>query len=354
MTETMRAVSLRDGRLALREIARPVPGSGQLLVRTLACAICASDHHYMDHPEIARADRSGMRVSAPGEHVVMGHEFCAEVVEYGPDTERKWPAGTRITSIPALFTENGMRIIGMAPDAPGGFGEYFLVSEGFARVVPDDLPPQRLALTDAMAVGWYYSRVGHTDNTVPVVIGAGAIGLSVVAALKHRGAQRIAAADYSADRRELARRLGADILIDPAEQPTFDAWRNAAWGSPEEVHDRIALYGLPTCTVYECTGARGVLGDIIDNAPIGTQILAAGGADEDTIRSVTAHLKGINIQFGGGPEVGDWYDMLDLIVDGTVDPTPLIGETVGLDDLAAAIERARSSTAPVRIVFTAR
>ena len=61
----MRAVSLKERILALREVPTPVPASGQMLVRTLACAICASDHHYMDHPEVAQADRSGMRVDAP-------------------------------------------------------------------------------------------------------------------------------------------------------------------------------------------------------------------------------------------------------------------------------------------------
>ena len=72
----MRAVALNNGKLELREVPRPIPGSGQLLVRTLACAICASDHHYMDHPEVSRADRSGMRVDAPDRDVIMGDEYA--------------------------------------------------------------------------------------------------------------------------------------------------------------------------------------------------------------------------------------------------------------------------------------
>ncbi|MEU4839506.1 alcohol dehydrogenase catalytic domain-containing protein [Nocardia testacea] len=353
MSETMRAVTLKNGEIALREIPRPAPGPGQILVRTLACAICASDHHYMDHPEVARVDRSGMRVHAPEQDVTMGHEFCAELVEYGPDTRKQWPRGTRVTSVPALFVDGGMRIIGMAPDAPGGFGEYFLLSEGLARPVPDGLPPQRLALTDAMAVGWYYTGLGHTGNTVPLVIGLGAIGQSIIAALEHRGAAPIVAADYNPARRELATTLGADVIIDPARHQTFAEWRRTAWGAPDEVHDRIALTGLPSCTVYECTGAEGVLADIVDNCPIGTRVLSAGGADRDTIASATAHLKGLNIQFGGGPMIEHWYETLDLVIAGALDPTPLIGETVGLDDLPAAFERARTTDAPVRIVYTA-
>ena len=47
----MRAAVLRGGEVETRETADPVPGEGQILVRTLACAICASDLHFMDHPD---------------------------------------------------------------------------------------------------------------------------------------------------------------------------------------------------------------------------------------------------------------------------------------------------------------
>jgi threonine dehydrogenase-like Zn-dependent dehydrogenase len=353
--ETVRAVTLLHGKLELRNIPSPEPGTGQVLVRTLACAVCASDHHYMDHPQVSRADQSGMRVDAPDSDVIMGHEYCAEVVAYGPDTQRAWPIGTRVTSPPALLGTHGMRIIGMAPDAPGGFGEYFLLSEFLARAVPDDVPAERIALTDAMAVGWYYSRLGveHTPNGVPLVLGLGAIGQSVVAALRKRGSGPIVAADFSASRRELAREMGADVVVNPADESPWSAWRRVAWGAPDDVHDRMALFGRPSQVVYEMVGRNGVLGDVIDHCQIGARILSCGGASEDTIHTTTAHMKGVNIQIGGGPMPDDWYACLDLVIGGELDPTPLIGETVPLEDLADAIERARSASAPVRILYTA-
>jgi len=352
----MRAVSLKAGKLALREVATPVPGPGQILVKTLACAICASDHHYMDRPDVSRADKSGMRVDAPDEDVVMGHEFCGEIVEYGPGTQQEWPVGSRVTSTPALLNGSQMRIIGMAPDAPGGFGEYFLVSEMLASPVPDHLPVERIALTDAMAVGWYYSRIGvgnaPEQGSVPLVIGLGAIGLSAVVALKHRGSGPIVAVDFSENRRRLALDLGADVVVDPKETSPWAEWRQTAWGSPEEVHDRIALFGRPTQVVYESVGRNGVLADVVDNCEIGARILSCGGAAEDVLHTTVAHMKGLNIQIGGGPMPPDWREMLDLIVTGAIDPSPLIGETVSLDELADAIERARSPEGPVRIVYT--
>lgn len=48
----MRAVVLRDGKLEVRSTADPKPGPGELLLKTLSTAICASDVHFMDHPEL--------------------------------------------------------------------------------------------------------------------------------------------------------------------------------------------------------------------------------------------------------------------------------------------------------------
>src|ERR1700761_8902400 len=126
----MRAAVLREGKVQVRTLADPVPASGQLLVRSLACGICASDLHFMDHPEAGADDDSGMSTYDTDVDIVMGHEYCAEVVGYGPGTERRIPVGTRVSSLPILLTEDGGRkIIGQNPESPGGFGEYFLLTE---------------------------------------------------------------------------------------------------------------------------------------------------------------------------------------------------------------------------------
>src|SRR5215470_15180945 len=118
----MRAAVLRGGVVESRETEDPTPGRGQVLVRSLACGICASDIHFMDHPGADADDDSGLSNHDPDSDIVMGHEYCAEVVDYGPDTRRRWPAGTRVGSIPALLVPDGVRVVGQAPDAPGGFG----------------------------------------------------------------------------------------------------------------------------------------------------------------------------------------------------------------------------------------
>src|SRR6202044_1000037 len=99
----MRAAVLRRGSVEARIIDDPVPGPGQVLVRSLACGICASDLHYMDHPEVGADDNSGWSTYDQDVDVVMGHEYCTEIVDYGPGTERRIPVGTRVSSRPVMF-----------------------------------------------------------------------------------------------------------------------------------------------------------------------------------------------------------------------------------------------------------
>ncbi|MDT5331665.1 MAG: hypothetical protein QOF31_2962, partial [Mycobacterium sp.] len=211
----MQAVVLRDGKLQVRETADPVPGSGELLIKPLSAAICASDVHYMDHPNSAPrfvwdADRD----------TIMGHEFIGEVVGHGPDCSGDFPVGSRVTSMPILSRAGQeLHVIGHDPDAPGAFGELMVVSEVMSRKVPDGVTNDAVAVVDAFAVGEFYVRCsGIGPGELPLVIGAGAIGLSTVAALSARGVSPIVVSDYSDDRLSYAKHFGADVLVNPANR----------------------------------------------------------------------------------------------------------------------------------------
>jgi threonine dehydrogenase-like Zn-dependent dehydrogenase len=338
----MRAVVLRGGRLEVRETADPVPGARELLVRVLSTAICASDVHYMDHPDQAIDDPTGMSAYDADLDIVMGHEFVGEVVAHGPECSNQFPVGTRVTSMPMLLTPSGMRIIGQHPDAPGSFGELMVLSEDLTRVVPDGVPSDAVALVDAFAVGEYYVRSsGIAAGELPLVVGAGAIGLSAVAALAHRSIEPIVVSDYRAERRTLAREFGAHVLVDPAEQAPFDAWRDAA-------RDR-EVTSPPV--VFECVGAPGLVQQLVESCEMWTRIYVAGAwYTADTINCTDAARKGVTLQFGGGPLPDDWYGTLDAVCDGRLDPLPSVGRVIGLDEVPAALDQARAAQGPPRIV----
>jgi threonine dehydrogenase-like Zn-dependent dehydrogenase len=348
----VRAAVLRGGLIEVRETEDPVPGRGQVLVRSLACGICASDIHFMDHPDRDADDDSGLSRYDPDADIVMGHEYCAEVVDFGPATERRWATGTRISSIPVLLVPDGVRIIGQSPDAPGGFGEYFLLTEAMAQVVPTDLRSELVAIADAISVGWSYAtRAAVTAKEVPLVIGCGAIGLSVVASLKRLGVGPVVAVDFVASRRETARAMGADVVIDPAGMSPYEAWRDLAYGSPAPVRDMMGLLDLPGCVVFECVGVPGVLDAIIGGCERGTRIFSAGGPPQgDHLHTMIAKRKGLNIQFGGGPSMTHWNEAFEEVCSGRIDVTPLFGWSVGLTGVPEAIDAARDASGPARII----
>lgn len=334
----MRAVVLRGGRLEVRETTDPVPGPGQLLLRPLSAAICASDVHYMDYPNSAPrfvwdSDRD----------TIMGHEFIGEVVGHGPDCSGDFPIGSRATSLPLLIRHAAEpHVIGHDPDAPGAFGELMLVSEVLARTVPDGVADDAVAVVDAFAVGEFYVRSSAIGpGELPLVIGAGAIGLSAVAALAARGIGPIIVSDYSAERLEYAEKFGAHVLVNPAERSPYEVWREVA--SDKGIQKPQVI--------FECVGAPGLLRDVVGSCEFLARMFAAGGwYGSDTLSVTEATHKGVTIQFGGGPHPVDWYGTLDAVIDGRLDPLPSIGKVIGLDEVPDAIDQARKSQGPPRVV----
>jgi threonine dehydrogenase-like Zn-dependent dehydrogenase len=93
----MRAVIMRSKQLVVDEFASPEPGPGKVLVKTLACGICGSDLHALRHGAefVETSNRTGNMFDMDLQRdVVMGHEFCAAVVDHGVDTQRTIKVGT--------------------------------------------------------------------------------------------------------------------------------------------------------------------------------------------------------------------------------------------------------------------
>ena len=337
---------LRGGELTVRETADPVPGQGELLLKTLSTAICASDVHFMDHPELAIDDPTGRSLYDADEDIVMGHEFVGEVIGHGPGCSDAFPIGARVTSMPIRLVDGGaggLRIIGQHPEAQGSFGELLVVPEATAKAVEGSVSSDAVAVVDAFAVGEYYVRVAELQpGEVPIVVGAGAIGLSAVAALSVRGIKPIIVSDFKAERRELARSgFGAHVLHDPAEGSVFDVFR--------ETRLEHKLSG--TAVVFECVGAPGLINSIVKEADFYTRIYCAGGwYTGDTLDITEATRQGLTLRFGGGPMPEDWYGVLDAVVDGRLDPMPSVGRIIGLDQVPEALDEARRSDGPPRIV----
>jgi threonine dehydrogenase-like Zn-dependent dehydrogenase len=316
------------------------------LLRTLSTAICASDVHFIDYPELGVNDPTGRSLYDADQDIVLGHEFVGEVIGHGPGCTNQYAIGTRVTAMPIRLLDGGaggVRIIGQHPEAPGSFAELLVVSEVAATPVAPGVSSDAVALTDAFAVGEFYVRSAQIqEGEVAIVIGAGAVGLSAVAALVSRGVDPIVAADYKSERRAMARDcFGAHVVVDPAEKSPFDAFR--------EIRADRGLSG--PAVVFECVGAHGLIQKIVESAEMATRIYCAGGwYTGDTLDITTATRQGVTIQFGGGPHPQDWYGTLDAIASGRLDPLPCVGSIITLDEVPDAIDLARKSDGPPRIM----
>jgi len=341
----MRAAIFRNGDLVVDRIADPKPNAGQVLVKTLACGICGSDLHALHHaPKLVDASRraGGAFVMDLTRDVVFGHEFCAEVLEHGPDCDKRLQPGTRVCSVPVNIMASGAHTVGYSNETPGGFGELMLLTEKLLLPVPNGLSTEHAALTEPMAVGWHAVEKARLDkDDLPLVIGCGPVGLAVIAALKIRGVGPIIAADFSPMRRKLAETMGADIVVDPAQHSPYAKWTDAATPEGAKGATASALLGqgpkLRPGVLFECVGVPGMIQQVLEGAPREARIVVVGVCMEhDRFEPFFAIRKQLNLQFVLGYTPAEFAACLDHIAEGRIDAAPLITGSVALDGVKAA------------------
>lgn len=356
----MRAVLMQDAQLRVAEIPEPTPGPGEVLVDVLACGICGTDLHCAAHgPEFNKATEgaAGIELMDLGQPVVFGHEFVARVVSYGPGTQGSIPVGARVVSMPILLREQPVMLGFAGTSAPGAYAERMVLSEPLMIEVPDHVDTSIAALTEPLAVAFRSVNRGELDaNTVPLVIGCGPIGLAVIAVLKARGVGPIVAADFSPERRALATRLGADVVVNPAEDSPYEALAAAAaTDDPALMAEPTAVLGqlpLRPTVAFECVGATGLLQQLIAGMPAGSRIVVAGIAmGSDTIEPGMGILKELDIRFSLYYSPAEFAETFTRLVAGEFDVAPLLTHTVGLDGVADAFDRLKTNPHDAKILL---
>ncbi|MEA2813487.1 MAG: hypothetical protein QOI93_1184, partial [Rhodospirillaceae bacterium] len=182
----MKAAIFRGGDIVVDTLPAPVPARGQVLVKTLACGICGSDLHAAKHAHrmVAVTKRIPGRVPMDlSRDVVFGHEFCCEVLDYGPDTDRKVKPGARVCAMPLMMEVDGPKGMGYSNTYVGGYAEQMLLAAPLLLEVPNGLSTDHAALTEPLAVGVHAVEKGALKgDEAPLVVGCGPVGLAVIAA----------------------------------------------------------------------------------------------------------------------------------------------------------------------------
>jgi threonine dehydrogenase-like Zn-dependent dehydrogenase len=357
--KNMRAAIFRDGDLVVDTMPEPKPGEGQVVVKTLACGICGSDLHAFHHAPkmVEMAERSGGGFSMDlKKDIVFGHEFCAEILDHGPGTQKTLKPGTRVCSMPIAIGADGLKTVGYSNDVPGGYAEQMVLSEAMLLEVPNGLPTEQAALTEPMAVGWHaVQKANITDDDVALVIGCGPVGLAVIAGLKIAGVSPIIASDFSPARRKLAETMGADIVLDPADTSPYKRWQEEAAPEGYDPKNWMTMMGLgPQLrpgVIFECVGVPGIIQQILEGAPKAARIVVVGVCMEpDRFEPFFAINKELNVQFVLGYTPEEFAETLGFLADGKIEADALVTDKVGVEGVKNAFEELASPEVHAKIL----
>ena len=317
--------------LVVDDIDDPKPEAGEALVAVKACGICGSDLHalrYGDQLVETMHETGAPIVFDPARDFVMGHEFSAEVLELGPQTDGvAVKVGDLVTSLPVILKPTGeVDSVAYSNNYNGGYAELMRLTAGVCMKVPNGLDHRRAALTEPMSVGRHaVARAAVTHNEAAIVLGAGPVGLAVVAELRRTGIETIVVSDYSPRRRSVALAMGATVSVDPARESPLDAL--------------VSADGRRTPVVFDAIGVAGSLALACQTAPMMSRVCVVGSCMEpDTLRPLIPQTKQLSIVFSFAYDPFEFADTLRAIAEGEIDVSPMITGTCGVDGVPTAFE----------------
>jgi L-iditol 2-dehydrogenase len=326
----MRAVILPgDKQVLVTDRPIPVPGDHEVLVRTVASAICRSDMSiYYGNPILTGTATA----ESP---VVPGHE-AAGVVEAVGSAVRGIAVGDRVASYLALgnpLSENGLRGYPMLDDnwkcfgfdVDGGDAEYFLLPEYNALPLPDSVSFRAGAVMTDM-IGTQYStqkRLGVSAVHTVAVFGLGPMGAAAVLIAKAHGA-RVIAVDVLDSRLEHATSLGADETVNSAETGAVARIRELTGGRGADV-------------VIECSGNPGAQNDALDAAAALGAVAFVGESRAAEIKPSDQLIRKLLTVIGGWyfPR-SDWDQIVRFVTERSIPVEALISHEFSIEQAEEA------------------
>jgi L-iditol 2-dehydrogenase len=213
----MKLATWRGGtRFTIDEVPDPTPGPGEALVAVHTAGICGSDVHATQ----------GLFPATPPK--VLGHEYTGVVVGVGRGVPRRWLE--RAVACEPNFGCGACRECRAGRESQcarctrvGGFAERVVLPARCLHALPRGLDPATAALAEPAAcclAGLEMTRLPRRASVL--VIGGGVIGLLTLALARTRGAATTILSDPLEERRRAARRLGADVVVDPTADKLED------------------------------------------------------------------------------------------------------------------------------------
>jgi threonine dehydrogenase-like Zn-dependent dehydrogenase len=216
------AIMTEPYQIQFKEVPRPVPGPGEVLVRVAAAGICGSDIHFYDgsnpyarYPQIFGHELSGV-IEETGEGVPVRRQGERVVIEPAVPCGKCYPC--RIGKFNAC---SDIAMIGSV--RAGGFADYVLVPQQHVHVMPDGMSFETGALCEPFTIGAQaIQRANLMDGQTVAIIGMGPIGLTILTQIKRQYKVKIIVLDVVTSRLELALALGADEVINSGSSDALE------------------------------------------------------------------------------------------------------------------------------------
>ncbi len=311
----------------MEEVDIPSYAADECLIKVMAVGVCGSD--------IPRVNQYGAHVSP----IIVGHEFGGIVTEVGADIT-KFKPGDRVTCPPLIpcfqckYCQMGQYSLCEDYDyygsrRDGAFAQYIAVKEGNLLKVSDRVSYEDAATTDPCANALHgMARAEFKPGDSVCVYGAGPIGLFAVQYAKIQGASKIIAVDVWEEKLELAKKNGADVVINSKKQAPVQMVMDATDGNGADVV--IDFSGAPVCQKASILSAA-KLGRVVFLG-ISHQGLELSEKEVDQLMRRQISLNGSWNSFTSPFPGSDWTGAIDLYENHGMTAKDIISHRLSLDE----------------------
>jgi threonine 3-dehydrogenase len=345
MAETMLAVVKPEPKpgAEIRDVPIPSIGPTEVLVKVKVASVCGTDLHIYNWDPWAQR-----RIRPP---LVPGHEFCGEVAAAGDEvtTVKEGDfvsAEMHVACGKCLQCRTGeahicqfVKIIGV--DADGAFAEYVRIPESNIWKLDPAIPIEYASILDPLGNAVHSVLAGEIAAKTVAVTGCGPIGLFSIAVARAVGATSVFAIEVNNHRRDIARKMKADYVLDPRKDDIRTIVLDHTGGMGVDVVMEMAGQPDAIRTAFQIVrrgGRISLLG--LTSKPIALNF------SEDII------FKGITIQgINGRRMYQTWYQMTALLKAGKLDLHPVITDRMAMKDFSKGMERLKTGEASKILLY---
>jgi threonine 3-dehydrogenase len=339
MPATMKALRKKQAGkgLSLEKVPVPFIGATDVLVRVRATSICGTDLH------IYGWDRwSQGRIKPP---ITLGHEFCGVVESVGGEVAAV-KHGDFVSAemhvncghchqcrLGQAHICQNLKIIGI--DIDGAFADFVKIPVTNIWKLDPAIPEHYGAILDPLGNAVHTVLAGPVAGQTVLVTGCGPIGLMSIAIAKACGSSTVFATETNEHRRQIAKEMGADLVLNPSAEDAVKKILDATGGTG--VDALLEMSGNPLAIqqgfkALRAGGRASLLGIPTENVPL------------DLVQDVI--FKGATVQGIYGRRMYEtWVQMTALLKAGRVNLQPLFGEKVELENFETAFARLQSGLA---------